>query len=79
MCACGHLLITRAHTLQVVQGLLVVLAFLLSIGFKTILFFSVLWYVLSQESLIERMVRDLLPISPDKKVDAVRTLRQVRV
>ncbi|KAG5175788.1 hypothetical protein JKP88DRAFT_337581 [Tribonema minus] len=63
-------------SLKVVQGLLVVLAFLLSVGFKTILFFSVLWYVLSQESLIERMVRDLLPISPDKKVDAVRTLRQ---
>jgi TM2 domain-containing membrane protein YozV len=64
--------------MQVMQGLLVVLAFLLSFGFKTFLFFTVLWYVLSQESLIERMVRDLLPISPDKKTDAVRTLRQVR-
>jgi predicted PurR-regulated permease PerM len=67
----------RMQCMQVMQGLLVVLAFLLSFGFKTFLFFTVLWYVLSQESLIERMVRDLLPISPDKKTDAVRTLRQV--
>jgi predicted PurR-regulated permease PerM len=63
-------------SLRMVQGMLVALAFLLSMGFKTILFFSVLWYVLSQESLIERFVRDLLPIPQDQKNDAVRNLRQ---
>ncbi|CAM9178270.1 unnamed protein product [Chrysoparadoxa australica] len=71
----GHLTMKLFGT--TVQSLLMGLGLGFSIGFKTILFFTIVWYMLRTESLVKRISQDFFPMSSqEQKDEAVKVLRQ---